>query len=72
MKKKLVILTLIIAITVVFLGLTPSIYAQENQPLIKQKILPYKSSEFKEMIEKRLKDSSGMMVEAIIFYLNYY
>ncbi|MBU4562463.1 trypsin-like peptidase domain-containing protein, partial [bacterium] len=32
MKKKLVILTLIIAITVVFLGFTQSIYAQENKP----------------------------------------
>jgi len=32
MKKKLVILTLIIAITVVFLGLTQSIYTQENKP----------------------------------------
>jgi hypothetical protein len=32
MKKKLVILTLIIVITVVFLGLTQSIYTQENKP----------------------------------------
>ena len=38
MKKKLVILTLIIVITVIFLGLTQSIYAQENKPLMKQKI----------------------------------
>jgi hypothetical protein len=57
MKKKLVILTLIIAITVVFLGLTQSIYAQENKPLMKQKMLPCKSGEFREMMDKRLKGS---------------
>ena len=55
MKKKLVILTLIVAITVVFLSLTQSIYAQENKPLIKQKMFPYKTGESKEMIDKGLK-----------------
>jgi len=55
MKKKLVILTLIVAITVVFLSLTQSIYAQENKPLIKQKMLPYKTGESKEMMDKGLK-----------------
>lgn len=70
MKKKLVILTLIIAITVVFLGLTQSIYAQENKPLMKQKMLPYKSGEFREMMDKRLKSSPDMKMEEFIKSLN--
>lgn len=70
MKKKLVILTLIIAITVVFLGLTQSIYAQENKPLMKQKMLPCKSGEFREMMDKRLKGSPDMMMEEFIKSLN--
>ena len=63
MKKKLVILTLIIVITVIFLGLTQSIYAQ---PLMKQKMLPYKSGEFRETMDKRLKGSPDMMMEEFI------
>jgi len=71
MKKKLVILTLIVAITVVFLGLTQSIYAQENKPLMKQKMLPNKSGEFREMMNKGLKDSPEMMkMEQFIESLN--
>ncbi|NCO24529.1 MAG: hypothetical protein COZ07_09980 [Candidatus Infernicultor aquiphilus] len=70
MKKKLVILTLIIAITVVFLGLTQSIYAQENKPLMKQNMLPYKSGEFKEMMDKRLRNSPDMKMEEFIKSLN--
>ncbi|OGD16186.1 hypothetical protein A2V47_04125 [Candidatus Atribacteria bacterium RBG_19FT_COMBO_35_14] len=70
MKKKLVILTLIIVITVIFLGLTQSIYAQENKPLMKQKMLPYKSGEFRETMDKRLKGSPDMMMEEFIKSLN--
>ena len=70
MKKKLVILTLIVAITVVFLGLTQSIYAQENKPLMKQKMLPYKSGESREMMDKRLKDSPDMQMGEFIKSLN--
>ena len=70
MKKKLVILTLIIAITVVFLGLTQSIYAQENKPLMKQKMLPYKSGESREMMDKRLKGSPDMKMGEFIKSLN--
>lgn len=72
MKKKLVILTLIIAITVVFLGLAQSIYAQENKPLMKQKMLPYKSGEFRETINKRLKNGNDpeMKMEEFINSLN--
>jgi len=70
MKKKLVILTLIIAITVVFLGLTQSIYAQENKPCMKQKMLPYKSGEFREMMDKRIKANPDMKMEEFIKSLN--
>ena len=70
MKKKLVILPLIVAITVVFLGLTQSIYAQENKPLMKQKMLPYKSGECREMIDKGLKDSPDMQMGEFIESLN--
>ena len=70
MKKKLVILTLIIAITLVFLGLTQSIYAQENKPLMKQKMLPYKSGEFRETMDKRLKNSPDMQMGEFIESLN--
>lgn len=61
MKKKLVILTLIIAITVVFLSLTQSIYAQENKSPITQKLLPHKSGEFRETMNKGLNCNSNMM-----------
>src|SRR4030042_1325018 len=70
MKKKLVILTLMVVITVVFLGLTQSIYAQENKPLMKQKMLPYESGEFREMMDKRLKGSPDMKMEEFIKSLN--
>jgi len=71
MKKKLVILTLIIAITVVFLSLTQSIYAQENKPLMKQKMLPYKSGEFRETMDKGLNCNPNMMkTEELIKSLN--
>ena len=70
MKKKLVILTLMVVITVVFLGLTQSIYAQENKPLMKQKMLPYKSGEFRETMDKRLKNSPDMQMGEFIKSLN--
>jgi Spy/CpxP family protein refolding chaperone len=71
MKKKLVILTLIIAITVVFLSLTQSIYAQENKPLMKQKMLPYKSGEFRKTMDKGLKCNPNMIkMEEFIKSLN--
>lgn len=70
MKKKLVILTLIVAITVVFLSLTQSIYAQENKPLIKQKMLPYKTGESKEMMDKGLKGCPDRKMGEFIKSLN--
>ena len=70
MKKKLVILTLIVAITVVFLSLTQSIFAQENKPLIKQKMLPYKTGESKEMMDKGLKGCPDRKMGEFIKSLN--
>lgn len=72
MKKKLLVLTLIVAITVVFLGLAQSIYAQESKPLMKQKMLPYKSGEFRETISKRPKNGNDpeMKMEEFIQSLN--
>ena len=70
MKKKLVILTLIVAISVVFLGLTQSIYAQENKSLMKQKMLPYTSCESREMMDKGLKGSPDMKMGEFIKSLN--
>lgn len=70
MKKKLVILTLIVAITVVFLSLTQSIYAQENKPLIKQKMFPYKTGESKEMMDKGLKGCPDRKMGEFIKSLN--
>jgi Spy/CpxP family protein refolding chaperone len=70
MKKKLVILTLIVAITLVFLSLTQSIYAQENKPLIKQKMLPYKTGESKEMMDKGLKGCPDRKMGEFIKSLN--
>ncbi|MCJ7814056.1 MAG: hypothetical protein MUP34_01405, partial [Candidatus Atribacteria bacterium] len=70
MKKKLVILTLIVAISVVFLGLTQSIYAQENKPF-EQKMLPYKCGDgSREMMNKRLKDRPDMKMGEFIKSLN--
>ena len=59
-----------VVITVVFLGLTQSIYAQENKPLMKQKMLPYKSGEFRETMDKRLKNSPDMQMGEFIKSLN--
>jgi len=70
MKKKLVILTLIVAITVLFLSLTQSIYAQENKPLIKQKMLPYKTGESREMMDKGLKGCPDRKMGEFIKSLN--
>ena len=73
MKPKLIILTLIVAITVVFLGFAQSSYAQQNTPLIKQKIQQQKSNEFKEMkemMERRFINSPAIRMEGFIKSLN--
>jgi len=43
MKTKLMILTLVVAISVVFLGFAQSSYAQQNKPIVKQKIQQQKT-----------------------------
>ena len=73
MKTKFVILTLIVAITVVFLGFAQSSHAQQNTPVIKQKMLQQKSYEFKgmkEMMERRFINSSAIRMEGFIKSLN--
>jgi len=70
MKTKLIVLTLVVAITVVFLGFAQSSYAQQNTPILKQKIQPQKSSIFREMMERRLKDSPTIRMEELIKFLN--
>jgi len=70
MKKKLVILTLMVAITVVFLGFAQSSYAQQNTPLVKHKMQQQKSSVFREMMERRLKDSPAVKMREFIESLN--
>jgi len=70
MKRKLVTLTLIVAITMVFLSFAQFTYAQENTPLMKQKVQQQKSIKFKEMMERRLKDSPTTKMKEFIESLN--
>ena len=70
MKTKLMILTLVIAITVVFLGFAQSSYAQQNTPLVKQKMQQQKSNVCREMMERRLKDGPAAKMRELIESLN--
>jgi len=70
MKSKLIVLTLVIAITVVFLGFAQSSYAQQNTPLVKQKMQQQKSNVCREMMEKRLKDTPAIEMKGFIKSLN--
>jgi len=70
MKKKLVILTLMVAITVIFLSFTQFTYAKDNTPLMKHKMIQYKSGEFREMIERRRGDYPAIRMEGLIKSLN--
>jgi len=70
MKTKLIVITLVVAITVVFLGFAQSSYAQQNTPLVKQKMQQQKSSVFREMMERRLKDSLAVKMREFIESLN--
>lgn len=54
MRTKLIVLTLVVAITVVFLGFAQSSYAQQTTPLIKQKMQQQASNEFREMMKERM------------------
>jgi len=70
MKTKLMVLTLVVAISVVFLGFAQSSYAQQNTPLVKQKMQQQKISVFREMMERRLKDSPAVKMREFIESLN--
>lgn len=71
MKTKLIVLTLVVAITVVFLSVAQFTYAhQENTPLMEHKMMQQKSGEFREMMERRLKGSSTIRIEGLIKFLN--
>ena len=70
MKTKLMVITLVVAISVVFLGFAQSSYAQQNKPIVKQKIQQQKSSAFREMMERRLKDSPAVKMREFIESLN--
>ena len=70
MKTKLIVLTLVVAITVVFLGFAQSSYAQQNTPLVKQKMQQQKSSVFREMMERKRGDYPAIRMEELIKFLN--
>jgi len=73
MKTKLMVLTLVVAITVVFLGFAQSSYAQQGNTLpgIKQKIQQQASNEFQEMMmKKRLENSPAAKIRELIESLN--
>ena len=72
MKTKLIVLTLVVAITVVFLGFTQFSYAQQEKTLpgIKQKIQQQNSNEFREMMKKRLEDSPAAKMKELVESLN--
>lgn len=70
MKTKLIVLTLVIAITVVFLGFAQSSYAQQNTPLVKQKMQQQKSCVSSEMMKGRSINNPAMRTEGLIKFLN--
>ena len=72
MKTKFIVLTLVVAITVVFLGFAQSSYAQQGNTLpgIKQKIQQQSSNEFREVMKKRLENSPAAKLKELIDSLN--
>lgn len=70
MKTKLIVLTLVIAITVVFLGFAQSSYAQQNTHLVKQKMQQQKSCVSSEMMKRRSINNPAMRTEGLIKFLN--
>ncbi|MBA7571283.1 periplasmic heavy metal sensor [Candidatus Atribacteria bacterium 1244-E10-H5-B2] len=70
MKTKLIILTLVVAITVVFLGFAQSSYAQQDTPLVKQKMQRQKSCVFREIMERKRGDYPAIRMERLIKFLN--
>ena len=71
MKTKLMVLTLVVAISVVFLGFAQSSYAQQNTPLVKQKIQQQASYQFREeMMKKRMENTPAVKMREFIESLN--
>ena len=70
MKTKLMVLTLVVAISVVFLGFAQSSYAQQNTPLVKQKMQQQKSNVCREIMERKLKDTPAIEMRGFIKSLN--
>jgi len=70
MKPKLIVLILIVAITVVFLGFAQSSYAQQNTPLAKQKMQQQASNEFREIMKKRIENNPAAKMREFIKSLN--
>ena len=72
MKTKFIVLTLVVAITVVFLGFAQSSYAQQGNTLpgIKQKIQQQTSNEFREVMKKRLENTPAAKLKELIDSLN--
>jgi len=68
MKTKLIVLTLVVVITVVFLGFAQSSYAQQKKTLsgIKQKIQQQTSNEFREMMKRHLEDSPAAKMKELV------
>jgi len=71
MKTKLIVLTLVVAITVVFLSFAQFTYAhQENTPLMEHKMMQQKSGEFREMMGRKRGDYPAIRMEEFIKFLN--
>ncbi len=70
MKTKLIVLTLVVAITVVFLGFAQSSYAQQNTLLAKQKMQQQKNNVSSGMMSGRSINSHAMGMEGFIKSLN--
>lgn len=74
MKPKLMVLTLIVAITVVFLGFAQSSYAQQGNTLlgVKQKIQQQTGNEFefRERMKNRLENGPAVKIKELVESLN--
>lgn len=72
MKPKLMVLILIVAMTVVFLGFAQSSYAQQGNisPGIKEKLQQQNHNEFREMAKSRLENSPAAGIKELIESLN--
>jgi len=71
MKRKLVTVTLIVAITVLFLAFAQFTYAQTNlTPKTKQTMQQQTSNQFREMLKKRADNNSSSRIKNFLESLN--